>query len=270
MKRRPTIGAAALFIAVFSAAILIFAVKSNSAQRPGAYAETSIPDVPVEISSSPEGTPAEPARAAPMPANETWDYHTVIGYNGQASEMHLTFDDGPGEDTEQVLNILDRYGVRATFCMTGQKVEEFPNMAREVLARGHLLCNHSYSHDPAINRGSAAGIVEDIVHANNVFARYLNQATPVLYRAPEGLFFGSVPSALSEVHMKAFGWSIDSLDWTTPGVDRIVSNVVSSAGPQKIVLLHDGGGRSRSQTVSALPKIIEGLQSAGYTLTTPD
>lgn len=216
-------------------------------------------------SSAPAAAPAP----EPLPAPPDWDYSTVIGYTGDDTEMHLTFDDGPGKDTPAILDILDRYNVKATFCMTGRQTDEEPDIGRQVLARGHLLCNHSYSHLSSINRGNAAGITAEINKANDAFARQYGAPQPTYYRAPEGVFNGQVPTALAGLKMRALGWAVDSRDWTKPGVDAIVNNVLSQVGPGKIVLMHDAGGTDRTQTVAALPRIIEGIRAAGYRLTTP-
>lgn len=218
-----------------------------------------------ETSPAPHDAAAVEDPAAPVPTD--WDYSTVIGYSGADTEMHLTFDDGPGSATPQVLDVLDHYGVTATFCMTGQQVDKEPDLAREVSARGHQLCNHSYSHNSAINRGSAQQITDEIELANDAFSRQLEVGRPGFYRAPEGVFHGQVPAALADLQMRALGWSVDSRDWTRPGVDTIVGNVLSQVGPGKIVLMHDAGGADRAQTVAALPRIIEGIRQAGFTLT---
>lgn len=211
---------------------------------------------------------AEAPSTAPIPAE--WSFETVIGYAGNDDEVLLTFDDGPTPATLKILDILDRYDAKATFCMTGHQVDEEPEIAREVVARGHLVCSHSYGHMPETNRGGAAGIIDDIRKADEAFSRHLGIDTvPSYYRAPEGVFGGQVPQALAATQKRALGWSIDSSDWTQPGVPSIVDNVLSELGPGKVILMHDGGGESRRQTVRALPSILEGIESAGYSPSLP-
>jgi peptidoglycan/xylan/chitin deacetylase (PgdA/CDA1 family) len=195
-------------------------------------------------------------------------YNTVLGWHGDAKVAYLTFDDGPGPDTGRVLDTLASAGVKATFCLIGMRVSEAPAVAQRVVADGHTLCNHSWDHHspfdglpPADLDTQIARTQEAFVQATGVAARYL--------RAPEGRFGvvgGTVEQAAQRARTLPLGWGVDSVDWKKPGTDAIVANVLNSVTPGAIILLHDGGGTDRDQTIDALPKIISGLQAAGYTL----
>jgi peptidoglycan/xylan/chitin deacetylase (PgdA/CDA1 family) len=170
----------------------------------------------------------------------------------------LTFDDGPSDYTPEVLKILRNKRAKATFFMLGQQVAADPAMARKVLAAGHEIGNHSYSHPllPGYSELSST-------------SRTIRKATdfkPCLFRPPYGAINSSVISSAKALEMKSVIWSVDTVDWSTPGTDAIRSRA-TAAGRGSIVLMHDGGG-PRSQTVAALPGIIDSLRGRGYKLVT--
>jgi peptidoglycan/xylan/chitin deacetylase (PgdA/CDA1 family) len=188
------------------------------------------------------------------------------GGNGQVvkrgpagkKQVALTFDDGPSIYTPQVLDILRRKKVKATFFMLGDMVSADPAAARRVLAAGHEIANHSSSHSllPSYSNISRAG-------------RAIRRATgfkPCLFRPPYGALNSSVISSARSLDMKSILWDIDTSDWSTPGTGTIRARV-SSAGPGSIVLMHDGGG-PRSQTVAALSGAIHNLRARGYEFVT--
>lgn len=213
---------------------------------------------------SAQNQPWHPPEAVP----EGWDFGHMVKYTGVDGQVSLTFDDGPSEHTPAILDILAERGIAATFCMTGLAVEKHPDIARRVRDEGHQLCNHSYSHQTWMNNGPAQPIVAEIDHTNEVIHRELGVDYLTWYRAPGGIFGGQVPHALAEKRLRGMSWDVDSRDWALPGIGGIVDNVTGPLGPQSIILLHDGGG-DRSQTVAALPIIIDRIHEAGYGFTTP-
>ncbi len=170
----------------------------------------------------------------------------------------LTFDDGPSSYTPQVLDVLARKKVKATFFMLGQQVAADPSAARRVLARGHEIANHSYSH-PLLPGYSELSSTTSVIRSATGFK-------PCLFRPPYGAINSSVAASAGSLGMKSVLWNVDTVDWSTPGTGAIISRA-SSAGPGSIVLMHDGGG-PRGQTVAALPGIIHNLRSRGYRFAT--
>jgi peptidoglycan/xylan/chitin deacetylase (PgdA/CDA1 family) len=188
------------------------------------------------------------------------------GGNGQVvrrgpdakKRVALTFDDGPSSYTPDVLRILKKKKVRATFFVIGDLVAGDPAAARRVLAAGHELANHSSDH-------ALLPSFSNLKKAN----RQIREATdfqPCLFRPPYGAINSTLRSNVGELKMKSILWNIDTQDWTTPGSGAIRSRI-ASAGRGSIVLMHDGGG-PRSQTVDALPGAIDALRSRGYKLVT--
>ncbi len=166
----------------------------------------------------------------------------------------LTFDDGPSVYTPQVMDVLRRKKVKATFFMLGDLVSRDPSAARRVLAGGHEIANHSSTH-PLLPGYS------DISRASRTIKR-VTGFKPCLFRPPYGALNASVISSARNLGMKSVLWDVDTSDWSTPGTGSIRSRI-SGAGPGSIVLMHDGGG-PRSQTVAALAGAIHNLRSRGY------
>jgi len=173
----------------------------------------------------------------------------------------LTFDDGPWpESTRQILRVLQENNVKATFYMVGQEVMRRPEIAREVLRAGHAIGNHSWDHpsrprDPIMQ-----------VQRTNAQIKKVIGFTPTTFRPPYGIVAKMAREAQREGDPVLL-WSADSVDWSRPGTEKIISRILSQARPGGISLMHDGGG-NRSQSVAALPSIIEGLKARGYTLVT--
>ena len=179
----------------------------------------------------------------------------------------LTIDDGPDPVyTPQVLALLARYRVTATFSMIGIEVQAHPAVAREVAAAGHLIVNHTWTHlnlawlPPAV-------VTEQMSRATGA----IHDATgriPGLFRAPYGAWSPFVLSQCARTGMEPLGWSVDPRDWSRPGVPSIVTNIMRNTRTGSIILEHDGGG-NRSQTVAALKIVIPRLLAAGYHFRTP-
>ena len=174
----------------------------------------------------------------------------------------LTIDDGPNPVyTPQVLRVLEQNGVKATFSMIGQNVSWFPQIAREVYSAGHLIANHTWSHQdlPAL---SAAAMREEVTRAAGEIHAATGQL-PTLFRAPYGAWSPALLDYCGAQGLTPLGWSVDPRDWSRPGVSSIVANILSNTHTGSIILEHDGGG-DRSQTVAALKVVLPRLLDEGY------
>jgi peptidoglycan-N-acetylglucosamine deacetylase len=179
----------------------------------------------------------------------------------------LTIDDGPSPVyTPQILRLLDKYQVTATFSMIGRQVDAYPAMAREVAAAGHKIANHTWSHiDLAVQ--PAVVIADQMNRATGA----IHQATgrvPTLFRAPYGYWSPAVLQHCAQAGMTPLDWSVDPRDWSRPGVASIVGNIMRNTRTGSIILEHDGGG-NRSETVAALKIVLPRLLAAGYRFRTP-
>lgn len=174
-------------------------------------------------------------------------------------EVALTFDDGPDPQyTPQTLALLRQYQVRATFCLVGVNVQQYPDLVRAIAADGHTLCNHSWSHDLSLGRKSRAEIEADLVRTNEAIRQAVPGARIAYFRQPGGNWTPRVVSVAHELGMTPLHWAVDPQDWRRPGAGSISATVTGATSSGAIVLLHDAGG-NRQQTVTALRSILPNL-----------
>jgi peptidoglycan/xylan/chitin deacetylase (PgdA/CDA1 family) len=184
-----------------------------------------------------------------------------------AKAIALTIDDGPNPVyTPQVLALLARYQVTATFSMIGIEVQAYPGVAREAAAAGHLIANHTWTHLD-LARLPPAVVTEQMSRATDAIHAVTGRI-PGLFRAPYGAWSPFVLSQCVRTGMTPLDWSVDPRDWSRPGVASIVANIMRNTRTGSIILEHDGGG-DRSQTVAALKIILPRLLAAGYHFRTP-
>jgi peptidoglycan/xylan/chitin deacetylase (PgdA/CDA1 family) len=177
-------------------------------------------------------------------------------------QVALTFDDGPaGVNTEQILDILARYDVPATFFVVGGKAAARPDLLRRMAAEGHSVQNHTYSH-AWLTRYSDAAIADQLTRANAVVEEATG-AVPGCLRPPFGAVSDRVRRVAADLGLATIMWDVDPWDFKRPGAGVVASSVLRATGGGDIVLLHDTAGWS---TIGALPAIIEGLRARGYEL----
>ncbi len=183
-------------------------------------------------------------------------------------EVALTFDDGPNPPyTGQILGILARYQVPATFFCVGLQASAHPAELARMAAAGHGLGNHTWSH-PFLPDLSRAQLAEQLDRTDDAVARAAG-AGPGLFRPPYGSRSPDVLHWLGERGTPVALWDVDPSDWARPGAAVIAGRVLMQVRPGTIILMHDGGG-DRSQTVAALPLVIEGLLDRGYRFSRAD
>ena len=174
-------------------------------------------------------------------------------------QVALTFDDGPtGKFTPKVLAILKQHKVRATFFVLGGMAKRNPSLLRQIRDEGHLVASHSYSHP---KRGSVETWRDELTRTDEAI-RAAGVTPAPYFRPPHGTVTQAVRQVCSELHQTIILYTLLSSDWTRPGKDALVRQVVGTLAPGGVVVLHDGGGE-RGQTVAALPAIIEGLRKKG-------
>jgi len=193
--------------------------------------------------------------------------------NSDRKKIALTFDDGPDvKYTPQILEILKRYKVPATFFVIGMNASEHPDLLKQMVAEGHEIGSHTFTH-PNIAKTSHEQLELELNATERLLQSYLGRSS-VLFRPPYAEDVEpETPDQVAPIQFTGslgyytIGMQIDPLDWRNPGSDRIVQATLKQVKQKlgNIVLLHDSGG-DRAQTVAALPKIIEGLQSEGYQL----
>ena len=219
------------------------------------------------VSAREHPVPARPATRPPRPQPRLPYGEPMSAIEDGPKVVALTIDDGPSPVyTPQILRILRRYGVTASFSMVGLNAATYPGIAREVAAAGHMIVNHTWNH---YNLGymSAAGVWDEIARGTDAIHAATGKR-PRMFRAPYGVWPPAVFSYCAEAGLTPLAWSVDPRDWSRPGVGAIVRGIVSDTRTGSVILEHDGGG-NRAQTVAALKIWLPRLIDAGYRFTTP-
>ena len=178
-----------------------------------------------------------------------------------ARQIALTFDDGPHpSQTQQILDILDRYGVKATFFMIGVNVENYPEVAKSVAARGHEIGNHTYSHWH-LNRLETGTLTSELEKCQRVLENICNYHSH-LFRPPEGYLSDGVFECAEQGEYSLILWSIDTRDWEIKNTNQIVETVLNNVKAGDIILMHDYVAKSK--TPEALEILLPKLLALGY------
>ena len=173
----------------------------------------------------------------------------------------ISFDAAWGnEDTQTLIDILAEYGVSTTFFVVGDWVEKYPESVAALHEAGHEVMNHSSSH--AHFSKLSSGEIKADVSACNRKIEAITGVSPTLFRCPYGEYDDHVIQAIHELGMNAVQWDVDSLDWKGISAQEIQRRVLEKVQPGSIVLFHNAA----ENTPEALPGILEGLQSEGYTV----
>ena len=172
----------------------------------------------------------------------------------------ISFDDGPSIYTERYLAILREHNVHATFFNIGRNVDMYPKLSQQLLAEGHHIASHTYTHPP-LNRRNKEQVQDELREAAASISKATDVATTML-RPPYGAFNLNVWLATGGLISSEILWTHDTFDWKQPGVDAIVNRALDNITPGSVILMHDGGGK-RDQDLEALPRILEGLKAKG-------
>jgi peptidoglycan/xylan/chitin deacetylase (PgdA/CDA1 family) len=260
-RRRAVAGLSLLAIL----ALLITAIGSHGSDSSDAHHDHAAPDPASHRATAPRLTPAE--QQAQTHEAEEKAIDSVLAYapaitsgGSKGHELALTFDDGPGPYTQQLVGVLNRYHVHATFFAIGEEERYFSAGTALELHSGDVVGDHTETH-PMMASLSAHDQREELVEQ---IARIelLGGPRPRLFRPPYGSFNATTFRLLHQLHLLMVLWSTDTSDYTLPGVPAIVQSALAGAHPGAIILMHDAGG-DRSETIAALPAIIKGLRKRG-------
>lgn len=173
-------------------------------------------------------------------------------------EVALTFDDGPGPYTHEILHILHRHDAPATFFVLGNMVGARPDLIRKELRQGHAVGGHTFDHPHMGELAFSPQIAEFNELADAMEDNGLPE--PRMFRPPYGSFNADTIELLDHRRLLMVLWSIDTGDYLDPGSDVIVERALDGVQPGSVILLHDAGG-DRTETVAALPQILRGLRT---------
>ena len=189
-----------------------------------------------------------------------------------ARRCAITFDDGPGPDTPRLLEILERYRVKATFFVLAANARRHPAVLRRIAEQGHTVGIHGVTHRK-VHRDSEASVAGELGAAAGALAE-LGVQPARLYRPPHGLKSSAVLRAAGKLGYEAWAWSRGVWDTDRPAPEILVNRATRFACSGMVLLLHDGRGDEERPDVepmlAALPGILERLQAAGFQFATLD
>jgi peptidoglycan/xylan/chitin deacetylase (PgdA/CDA1 family) len=193
---------------------------------------------------------------------------TRLPANAEArSEIALTIDDGPDPAvTPQVLDLLDRHAVRATFFCIGDRAARHPELCREIVRRGHDVENHSQRHSHDFSLLGPRSLMREVQSAQQTLANFSGQA-PQFFRAPAGLRNLFLEPVLARLGLRLATWSARGFDTRETDAERVTRRLLSSLRPGAILLLHDGHAARTAHGVpvilEVLPAVLESAAAAG-------
>ena len=197
----------------------------------------------------------------------------IVGVSASAKELpiysvqrdnkavSLTFDAAWGnEDTQKLIDILNSYGVKATFFLVGQWVDKYPESVKALAAAGMEIGNHSDTH-PHMAKLSEKQIIDEVSLCSGKIEA-ITGGEVKLFRCPYGEYDDEVITTIRNMGVQPIQWDVDSMDWKDLQADEIYKRITSKVSPGSIVLFHNAG----KHTPEALPGIIEYLLSEGYSI----
>jgi peptidoglycan-N-acetylglucosamine deacetylase len=238
------------------------------------------PAVPAEaLAAGPQASPTDPPsafRLQPLagyggrprvPRRTEVRHEPFRRLSGRGRTMVLTFDDGPDPRyTPQILDTLAQYEVRAMFFVCGEMAVRNQDLLARMSDEGHIVGNHTWSH-PLLTSLPSSRVRAEMKRTSDVIEAGYGER-PRWFRAPYGAWNRAVFQLGADMGMEPLAWTLDSLDWTTPGTRTIVHRVEDGAAPGVVVLSHDAGG-NRAQSVGALRRYLPHLLDSGYHITLP-
>jgi peptidoglycan/xylan/chitin deacetylase (PgdA/CDA1 family) len=255
--RRRRIGAGIALLAIAALAIVAIGSKGGSGHPQAATGKLHV----AKLSPSAAEQAATEHRAERKAIEAVLAYTPAITSGGPTgNEVALTFDDGPGPYTQQLVAELNRLKTKVTFFAVGNQERYFSAGTVDEINSGDVVGDHTETHT-MMSSLSPHDQYEQLFD-QMAQVEVLGGTRPRLFRPPYGAFNATTFRELHHLHLLMVLWSVDTGDYTVPGVEAIVQRALAGAKPGAIVLMHDAGG-NRSETIAALPAIVSGLRKRG-------
>lgn len=176
-------------------------------------------------------------------------------------QIALTFDDGPGEYTEQILDILKKENVQASFFLIGNNIAGKEELVKRMKEEGHIIGNHSYDHGRKFDWQSSRLMIQEIEQTNQLIEDITGEK-PRYFRPPYGVTNPNLAKAIRATEMKSVAWNVRSFDTMAKSEEKLLKRILKLAKPNAIILLHD-----RCEiTAKILPQLIFDLKAKNYEL----
>jgi peptidoglycan-N-acetylglucosamine deacetylase len=184
-----------------------------------------------------------------------------------AKRVAISFDDGPDlVYTPQILDVLKREHVKATFFLLGRHARKYPGMVKRIVEEGHSVGNHTWDH-PQLPKVSSKQIRAEIQRTDSLLFHLIGYHT-FMFRPPYGAASSANISQISRMHYKVIDWSVDTRDWSSSSPAQILDVVNRTVKPGSIILEHSAGPKALQNTVDSLPQMIRWLREQHYEIVT--
>ena len=172
--------------------------------------------------------------------NVSWQFFmpVICRLPNHGNEIFLTFDDGPHQNTTEILNLLEKYEAKGNFFCTGKQLEKFPLLAKKLFLMGHFIGNHSYSHTPFFPLRPVNQITSELQNTNTLIQKYTNSKS-LYFRPPYGVCNPRIAQAVKGESMISIGWSIRSFDTQDHEGGKALNKIKRNLKSGDIILLHD-------------------------------
>lgn len=185
-----------------------------------------------------------------------WNYHLEARReNPDSADIALTFDDGPTGYTVEILDLLKEFNRKATFFLIGRQVEKYPHLVQRMLAEGHTIGNHTWSHAKKTGFLNAREMEAEIRACDSAIQKITSRQVK-FYRPPFGVTNPSVKKAVQVTGHTIMGWSVRSLDTVIPEEEKILDRILRRLKPGRVILLHDTSQKS----VNVLRQLLKELE----------
>jgi peptidoglycan/xylan/chitin deacetylase (PgdA/CDA1 family) len=196
-----------------------------------------------------------------------WFGRTFCGDRKRSKQIALTFDDGPNDPhTLNLLDVLAKHNVHATFFLIGRYVQQRPDIVREIAKRGHVIGNHTFTH-PLLIFQPMARIRQEILQCGQAITDAIGEYSN-LFRPPWGGRRPGVFRLVRQLGLEPIMWNVTGYDWNASSAEYVERKVSANIRGGDVVLLHDGShigfGGDRSKTVEATDRLIANYKARGY------
>ena len=253
------------FLAISFAFLILPGMATAKAQLPArpddGLPSAVVPDPTMPTQQHQPSAVVVPAAPEPPPAPRKLSYNSC---NVDGSYVAITFDDGPHPKlTPRLLDILKERGLKATFYVIGQNVVQYPEIMQRMVAEGHEIGNHSYTH-PSLTKIGAAKITEEISKTNEAILQACG-VKPSTMRPPYGATNAAITKRLNdEFGLAVIMWSVDPLDWKIRKASHVSNHILQNSKSGSIILAHD----IHPSTIDAMPASLDGLLAKGHQFVT--
>ncbi|WP_289038367.1 polysaccharide deacetylase family protein [uncultured Zobellia sp.] len=198
-----------------------------------------------------------------------WNYHLQALHSNKTLKnnwVSITFDDGPNREfTPKVLDLLEKYNAKATFFCIGEQVEKHPEILKKIIAQGHTIGNHTYSHANTFGFFSLDKVMNELTRTKKA-VHTLTGKEMTLYRPAFGVTNPQIAKAVNQLNIKAIGWNVRSLDTTSRSEKTILERITKKVSKGDIILLHD----TSEKTIRVLEQLLLFLREKNLSSVTVD